>query len=141
MSLPEGPPRRPLHPELSPVERAALLRTGVERFNRGEFFSAHEAWEEIWRSTTPEPRELFQGLVQAAAAFHHLARQRPDVSGRVLAKARRRLAPLGERAAGIDLGAFRAALEEWAGYLRDPSGPPPDLPRLELASDSPRASF
>ncbi|PYQ54387.1 MAG: hypothetical protein DMF53_29615, partial [Acidobacteria bacterium] len=60
---------RVLHPEISQEERERLFRVGIDLVNRGQFFAAHEAWEEIWRSTTPEPRGLFQGLIQVAAAL------------------------------------------------------------------------
>lgn len=121
---------RVLHPVLSPARRQELVREGVELFHAGKFFEAHEAWEEVWRSTTPEPRDLFQGLVQLAAAFHHLhARGRPDVARRVLAKARRRLAGV------VDAQTLIAPLEEWDSWLATTAGEPPALPRLDWLLD------
>ncbi len=117
---------RVLHPVLLPARRQELVREGVELFHAGKFFAAHEAWEEVWRSTTPEPRDLFQGLVQLAAAFHHLhARRRPDVARRVLAKARRRLA------GAVDAQTLIAPLEEWDRWLAAATVEPPPLPRLD----------
>jgi uncharacterized protein len=122
---------RELHPVLTPERRRELVEEGIELFHRGEYFAAHEAWEEIWRSTTPEPRDLFQGLVQLAAAFHHLdERQRPDVARRVLGKARRRLATVAPSAAPIDVTALLAALDAWSAWLAAPRGDAPPLPRL-----------
>jgi uncharacterized protein len=122
---------RELHPVLSPVRRRELIGQGVELFHRGDYFAAHEAWEEIWRSTTPEPRDLFQGLVQLAAAFHHLhERRRPDVARRVLGKARRRLATLAPPVVGIDVGALLTELAVWDLWLAAPVGAPPPSPRL-----------
>ena len=126
---------RVLHPVLSPARRQELVREGVELFRAGKFFEAHEAWEEVWRSTTPEPRDLFQGLVQLAAAFHHLrARQRPDVARRVLAKARRRLAGV------VDAQTLIAQLDEWNGWLASATGEEPSLPRLDWLLDKAAAS-
>jgi predicted metal-dependent hydrolase len=130
-------PPRELHPVLQPAERRRLVAEGVERFNRGAFFDAHESWEEIWRSTTPEPRDLFQGLVQLAAAFHHFAeRRRPDVARRVLAKARRRLEPWAAAAAGegLDLADLLAAIRGWEAWLAEPAGRPPAYPRIRRAA-------
>ena len=122
---------RALHPVLSARRRAELVRQGTELFHGGSFFAAHEAWEEVWRSTTPEPRDLFQGLVQLAAAFHHFhQRRRPDVTRRVLAKARRRLAGLRPAAGGLDVGALLAQIAAWEGWLSSPAGEPPPGPRL-----------
>ncbi len=57
------PPRRgaqpALHPELGPGERRTLFEAGIRLFNDRRFFACHEAWEKIWRSTTPEPKDLF----------------------------------------------------------------------------------
>jgi len=124
---------RELHPRLSADAKRALDARGRELFARGEFFAAHEAWEEIWRSTDPEPRELFQALVQMAAAFHHWdARARPDVARRVLGKARARLAALPGSIPGVDLDvdALRGELAAWDEWLVTASGAPPPLPDL-----------
>lgn len=122
---------RELHPLLTPERRRELVAEGTELFHRGEYFAAHEAWEEVWRSTTPEPRDLFQGLVQLAAAFHHLqARMRPDVARRVLEKARRRLAGVAPPAAGLDVEVLLDELAAWDAWFAEPTDPAPSLPRL-----------
>ena len=124
---------RTLHPELSPADRRRLLRLGVERFNRGEFFAAHEAFEEIWRSTRPEPRDLFQGLVQVAAGLHHgLDRGKPEPARRVMARGRRRLEPLGPAACGLDLASLLAVVEAWERWFAEAGDRPPKLPALAV---------
>jgi predicted metal-dependent hydrolase len=45
---------------------------GVRLFNGGKFWHAHEAWEQLWKRHKQEERKFFQGLIQLAAAFHHL---------------------------------------------------------------------
>lgn len=125
-----------LHPDLSPEERRRLFWRGIELFNRGELFDSHEAWEEIWRSTTPEPRDLFQGLIQVAVGlFHFHVRRRPDVARRVLDKGRRRLERVLESPHGLDIERLLAAVAEWDAWLAEPSGEPPRLPQL-LVRDS-----
>lgn len=47
------------------------LRRGIELFNRGEFFEAHEALEDVWRAAPVEHKKRLQGLVQIAVALHH----------------------------------------------------------------------
>ena len=122
---------RDLHPLLTSERRRELIQQGIDLFNRGEYFAAHEAWEEIWRSTTPEPRDLFQGLVQLAASFHHLhERKRPDVARRVLGKARRRLEVVVPPPDGLDLVALLASVETWENWFAAPARgqpPPPSL--------------
>jgi predicted metal-dependent hydrolase len=122
---------RALHPELTPEERRARIAEGIALFADARFFDAHEAWEEVWRSTTPEPRDLFQALVQMAAAFHHLReRQRPEVARRVLAKATRRLAGVETDAAGLDVAALRVELARWEEWLTSAAGEEPPLPTI-----------
>ncbi len=50
------------------------FREGVRLFNEGKYFEAHEAWELLWRKTGKEEqdRREIQGLIQLAAAGHHL---------------------------------------------------------------------
>lgn len=47
---------------------------GVAFFNKQEFWLAHEAWEEIWLHATGDERIFLQGLIQLAAAYHHVKR-------------------------------------------------------------------
>lgn len=120
-----------LHPELTAEERRRLFRRGIDLFNRGEHFACHEAWEEIWRSSTPEPRDLFQGLIQVAVGFYHFhVRRRPDVARRVLAKGRRRLERVLDRPHGLDLDRLLVEIAAWDAWLARPSGSAPPSPVL-----------
>jgi len=51
---------------------ADLLQDGIIFFNLGQYFEAHEAWEDLWRKTQGPLRFFYQGLVQAAVGLHHL---------------------------------------------------------------------
>ena len=126
---------RVLHPDLSLDERSRLFQEGIDLFNQGRFFAAHEAWEEIWRSTTPEPRDLFQGLIQIAAALHqYLDLHRNEAPRRTLAKARRRLEPYAPIALGIDIAELLEQVSRWDAWLIDPEGSPPPAPTLNPKS-------
>jgi predicted metal-dependent hydrolase len=126
---------RVLHPDLSAAERERFFGEGIELFNQGRFFEAHEAWEEIWRSTTPEPRDLFQGLIQVAAALHQfLDLKRIDGPRRTLAKARMRLEPYAPAALGIDIKDLLEQTGRWETWLERPEGEPPTTPTLNPKS-------
>ena len=59
-----------------------FLELGLTDFNTGRFWHAHEAWETIWlESQDPDLRRFLQGLIQIAAAYHHV--QRGTVRGAV----------------------------------------------------------
>ena len=126
---------RVLHPVLSPAERGRFFRQGIDLFNQGRFFEAHEAWEEIWRSTTPEPKDLFQGLIQVAAALHQfLDLHRNEAPRRTLAKARRRLEPYAPIALGLDIEDLLEQAGRWEAWLERPEGEPPTTPTLNPKS-------
>src|SRR5215211_8289208 len=52
---------------------SSLLR-GVELFNAHQFWHAHEAWEELWLHASGDEKVFLQGLIQLAAAYHHVQR-------------------------------------------------------------------
>src|SRR5215467_4973883 len=52
-----------------------LLR-GVELFNRGEYWRAHEVWEEEWTPDRKGPDSgFYKGLIQVAAGCLHYTRR------------------------------------------------------------------
>ncbi len=46
---------------------------GADLFNRGEYFDAHEVWEELWMDCPAAERRFVQALIQAAVAVYHFA--------------------------------------------------------------------
>lgn len=129
--------RPDLHPDLTPAERRRLFRLGIERFNRGAFFEAHETWEEIWRSTAPEPRTLFQGLIQVAAAMHQFRDlHRRSGPRTTLAKAHRHLETYAPAASGLDVEHLLAAVGRWQEWLdgpqRDEETGRPEWPSIQV---------
>lgn len=65
--------------EQQPVSQPhwAMYQRGIELFNRGEFFEAHEAWEELWHLSHGQQYDFIQGLIQAAVALVHYQRSNP----------------------------------------------------------------
>ncbi len=45
---------------------------GIDLFNQGNFFEAHEVWESIWMRSQGDTRLFYQALIQAAGALLHL---------------------------------------------------------------------
>src|SRR5512138_1782731 len=81
---------------------------GVEVFNEGKFWEAHEAWELLWLAAESETREFLRGLIQLAAAFHHLQRGTPAGAPRLVDAALARLSRFPAGWCGVD----RAAAED-----------------------------
>ena len=124
---------RELHPNLTPAERRRLFLKGIELFNGGRFYDSHEVWEDVWRSTTPEPKNLFQGLIQIAAALHQfLGLHRQHAPGRTLAKARVRLEPYVPVACGLDIASLLDHVGIWESWLEGKEGHPPPVPVVKV---------
>jgi predicted metal-dependent hydrolase len=58
------------------VEDWQEVEHGIGLFNAGKFWHAHEAWELVWQRQSADERLFFQGLIQLAAAYHHLVTER-----------------------------------------------------------------
>ena len=123
---------RVLHPVLTPDERRRLVRQGVDCFNRGEHFDAHELWEEVWRSNLPEPRTLLQGLIQVAAGMHQFLDLHREIGPRrTLAKAAAHLEPYTPTALGLDVAGVLASVRQWREWL-ETGGERPPVPELRV---------
>lgn len=52
------------------MTKSQLVR-GLALFDQGEYFAAHEVLEDLWRAAPRGEKNVWQGLVQLAVAFHH----------------------------------------------------------------------
>ena len=63
------------------------LSEGIDRFNEGNFFEAHEAWEKEWRSAgDPQEKHFLQGMIMIAAALHHYLKKEAAGTAKLLDK-------------------------------------------------------
>jgi predicted metal-dependent hydrolase len=46
---------------------------GILFFNEGDFFEAHEVWEDLWSEAHGDERRFYQGLIQAAVGLFHFS--------------------------------------------------------------------
>ena len=105
-------------------------RRGLELFNSGAFFDAHEAWEDVWRQSEGLDKQFLQGLIQVAVAFHHYSTGNVEGARSVLERAGRNLAEFPEEFGGIRVSLLLAALGRWQEALAA-GEPAPVVPRLE----------
>ncbi len=90
---------------------------GLNHFNALEFWDAHEAWEELWLAAQSDLDQFLQGLIQVAAAYHHLKRGTFSGGVRLFDAGLGRLASFDARTCGIDRGDVERAAREhrqWA---------------------------
>jgi len=79
-----------------------LLEKGINFFNSGHYFDAHEAWEDLWRPSGGPLRLFYQGLVQGAVGMHHLSQGNLNGARAQLAKSLEKLREYPEMFCGID---------------------------------------
>ena len=108
----------------------AGFHRGLELFNRGEFFDAHEVLEDVWRAAPAGEKKFLQGLIQVAVGLHHYSRGNVHGARSVLARANRNLSTYPARHAGIELAGLRVQVEKWVGALEQGNAIPA-LPRIE----------
>ena len=83
---------------------------GLELFNSGRYFDAHEVWEDVWRAAPVKEKKFLQGLIQIAVALHHHSRGNLEGARSLLDRAQRNLSHYPDSQAGVDLAAARAAI-------------------------------
>ena len=102
---------------------------GVELFNGGRFWHAHEEWEDAWKAEhDPQLRLFYKGIIQTAAALVHWQRGNPRGLHLNWAKARPKLLALPAEVLGLNLHDLLRYMDGFEAA--EGSALPP--PRLEL---------
>ena len=128
----EEPPPPYLAPERWRENEPYLV--GVDLYNHGFLWEAHESWEGLWHVSKPDVRQALylQALIQCAAAWLKIPMGQPAGVQKLSELALAKLAEV-ERAGspymGLELGPFRAAVRAFAA--RAPTEPEA-RPRLVL---------
>jgi len=91
---------------------------GIERFNRGDYFDAHEVWEEWWMDCPSAERRFAQSLIQAAVALYHWERGNAAGADRLFRSGRRYMEPYAPLYLGLDVANFWADLERGFAGVR-----------------------
>ena len=87
---------------------------GLELFNSGRFWHAHEEWEDAWKATAdPEIRLFYKGIIQTAAALVHWQKGNPKGLHLNWAKARSKLIELPPALMGLDLHALVVSMDRF----------------------------
>jgi hypothetical protein len=118
-----------------------LYLWGVDLYNAGYAWEAHEAWEHLWRAALlgSATRQFLQGLIQCAAASVKSALGDVAAVRRIGQRGLDRLTrvpiPRGAAYLGVELAWFSDA---WADFLRTQPGAFAERPTLRLHMPSAR---
>jgi uncharacterized protein len=93
------------------------LAEGLQCYQNGEFFLAHEHWESVWLGRAEPEKTFLQALIQIAAAFHHQRRGNAVGAASLLRGALRKLSTYPATFGGIEVESLRASLRTWLEAL------------------------
>jgi uncharacterized protein len=113
------------------------LEHGVELFNRGLYWEAHEAWEEAW---TPDRRGpdsgFYKGLIQVAAGCLHYQRRNRRGTVNKWRSGAGYLRSYLPRHHGVELAPLVAAVDGHLGAMDREDWPEGlEMPLIEAAPD------
>ena len=112
---------------------AAKFQHGIDLFNAGSFFDAHEVLEDVWRESRGLEKEFLQAIIQAAVGLHHHSTGNMTGARSLLARASRKLANYPDEYCGIALLGLRLSLDEWQTALANGAARP-SPPRLNTSA-------
>lgn len=131
--LPRGAENAITEEEL-PDDPERLLEIGIEHFNAGRFFQAHETWETAWHPSPSDEREFWQGMTQLAVGFTHYQRGNPKGSVTLLQRGARKISKYGDVYKGVPVAALAAAARKAAASIeRAGTTTPVEFPTIERA--------
>ena len=84
-----------------------LAQRGLELFNKGEYFEAHELLEEIWKEDITPGRELYRAVLQIAVAYLQITRRNYNGAIKMFWRSRQWIDPLPDECRGVDVAQLR----------------------------------
>lgn len=88
-----------------------LARQGIELFNQGQYYKAHDALETAWRDDPGPGRNLYRGVLQVGVAYYQIGRGNYRGAVKMLLRVRQWLEPLSAVCRGVDVAQLRADVE------------------------------
>jgi predicted metal-dependent hydrolase len=85
-----------------------LATRGLEEFNRGEYFQAHETLEEAWKLEPNVGRELYRAILQVAVTYLQIERGNYRGAMKMSLRLRQWIDPLPDHCRGVDIAALRS---------------------------------
>jgi uncharacterized protein len=120
-------------------EKTEAFRRGIEQFNAGEFWNAHESWEIVWLPA-PEPDKAFlQGIIQMSAGFHHHTKNNAAGARSLLRRGLDKLERFPDGYRGLRLEELRMAARAWLAAIESgKSKTPGPYPQIHEVLSPPR---
>ena len=91
---------------------------GMELFNAGHYFEAHEALETAWRDETGPVRDLYRGILQVGVTYLHIRRHNYDGAIKVYQRSLKWLRLWPDTCRGVAVGQLKSDLETAIGAVK-----------------------
>ena len=88
-----------------PLSHYALK--GLEKFNRGKYFEAHDLLEIAWMEEQSPGRDLYRAILQVSVAYYQILQRNYNGAVNMFLRMRKWLDPLPEVCRGINIGKLR----------------------------------
>ena len=89
----------------------SLFELGLQHYNNGDYFNAHEAWEDLWSDYYFKDRKFIQGLIQLSVSFVHLKNDNIIGAKNLLKKCKNKFISYDGFHRGIDINELLFSLE------------------------------
>jgi uncharacterized protein len=94
---------------LDPLEKNGLI--GIEKFNQGHYFEAHEYLELAWMNDGSSGRNLYRALLQVAVAYYQIIRGNYRGAFKMFMRMRQWIDILPERCRGVNIAKLRKEVD------------------------------
>jgi len=88
-----------------------LAKRGLQEFNRGEYFKAHDSLELAWMEDQSAGRDLYRALLQVAVAYYQIERGNYNGAAKMFLRMRKWFTPLPDTCRGINIQQLRLDVE------------------------------
>ena len=88
------------------------LAQGLKLFNQGDYYEAHEYFEDAWRKTGDPSREFYRALLQISGGFFRLTQGKPSAAYKFFTHALKWLEPFPDQHLGFNLPLLRSDLQK-----------------------------
>jgi hypothetical protein len=132
---PDSTPNHPAPTHKYSSEEATLFHEGLAHFNEGEWFEAHEVWEDIWHMAFGTKFEFYQGMIQCAVALEHYRRSNPRGVVSLFESYNRHFKDVPKIFMGLDVEDFKSRMKQALSPVLQ-ADPLPEKGQIELDASS-----
>jgi predicted metal-dependent hydrolase len=84
---------------------------GIQAFNQGMYYAAHEFFEDAWRDTSDNSREVYRALLHLSGGYYRLSQNRPEAARKFFIRALTWIESFSSPYMGIDTAPIIAQLK------------------------------